>query len=232
MPPPLILPPANAPEPAWPIPKFELCIEDLAHPGARLFLDSGRPESMLRDAVRAVCSWLYTPDSVPHNVQVVRLVLRDMPGVAHTSGSQTHKEIVFAVSHILNSAARAADEVRGVLVHEMVHCFQYNALGTCPGGLIEGIADWVRLRAGLAPPHWREGTGGRWDAGYETTGYFLDWLETRYEGSFVRALNARLKDTPYDENLWVEITGQQVGELWATYKDELEQKRAAGTLHS
>jgi hypothetical protein len=28
----------------------------------------------------------------------------------------------------------------GVLVHEIVHCYQYDAKGTCPGGLIEGIA--------------------------------------------------------------------------------------------
>jgi hypothetical protein len=26
------------------------------------------------------------------------------------------------------------------LVHEVVHCYQYNGKGACPGGLIEGIA--------------------------------------------------------------------------------------------
>lgn len=41
------------------------------------------------------------------------------------------------------------------MVHEMVHCWQRNAHGTAPGGLIEGIADWVRLKAGLVPPHWK-----------------------------------------------------------------------------
>lgn len=46
-------------------------------------------------------------------------------------------------------------EIKGVLVHEMVHTMQFNGKGTCPGGLIEGIADWVRLRAGLSPPHWK-----------------------------------------------------------------------------
>lgn len=65
MPPPLILPPDDTPQPPWPTPKFELQIEDLAHPGARLFLETVQPETVLRDAVRAVCSWLYTPDTVP-----------------------------------------------------------------------------------------------------------------------------------------------------------------------
>jgi len=52
--------------------------------------------------------------------------------------------------------ARARREINGVLVHELVHALQYSGKDSCPGGLIEGIADWVRLQAGLAPPHWKE----------------------------------------------------------------------------
>jgi len=63
-----------------------------------------------------------------------------MGGVAHTSGSDTVKEIHFSCQHIVNCANRCADEIRGVLVHEVVHCFQYNDQNTCPGGLIEGVA--------------------------------------------------------------------------------------------
>jgi hypothetical protein len=50
----------------------------------------------------------------------------------------------------------AKREIEGVIVHEMVHAMQYTGNETCPGGLIEGIADWVRLQADLAPPHWKE----------------------------------------------------------------------------
>lgn len=46
-----------------------------------------------------------------------------------------------------------------------VHCWQYNGKRTCPGGLVEGIADFVRLRDGLSPPHWKKG-GTNWDEGY------------------------------------------------------------------
>jgi hypothetical protein len=66
-----------------------------------------------------------------------------MQGVAYTTGSDLdddHKEIHFSTDYIESSASRAHDEIFGVLVHEVVHCFQYNANGTCPGGLIEGIA--------------------------------------------------------------------------------------------
>ena len=82
----------------------------------------------------------------PHSVQHVTLVLRPMSGVAHTFGSSTHKEIHFSLDHIRNSESRARDEILGVLVHEMVHCFQYNGCGRAPGGLIEGVAGRSFLR--------------------------------------------------------------------------------------
>lgn len=42
-----------------------------------------------------------------------------MDGVAHTFGSNTHKEIHLSLDHIRNSAHRARDEILGVLVHEV-----------------------------------------------------------------------------------------------------------------
>ena len=71
---------------------------------------------------------------------MITLVLRPMPGVAHTFGSPTTKEIHFSLEHIRNSESRARDEILGVLVHEMVHCYQYDGQGKTPGGLVEGIA--------------------------------------------------------------------------------------------
>jgi len=92
--------------------------------------------------------------------------------------------------------------------------------GSAPGGLIEGLADYVRLRAGFAPPHWRRGRGDRWDEGYDVTGYFLDWIERKHEG-FVRALNVILKDATWDEGVFKLITGRSVHELWHQYRKEV-----------
>lgn len=87
-----------------------------------------------------------------------------------------------------------AFEIEGVVVHELVHCFQHNGRGACPGGLVEGIADWVRLGAGLGAPHWRRGAvPDRWDQGYERTAYFLDWLEGRFGRGTVRRMNEALR---------------------------------------
>ena len=73
------------------------------------------------------------------------LVLRSMRGVAHTTGDHHNKEIYLSLDYIKESASRSRDEILGVLVHEVVHCYQYNAKGTCPGGLIEGIAGMCSL---------------------------------------------------------------------------------------
>lgn len=100
----------------------------------------------------------------------------------------------------------------------MVHCWQWAALSTAPGGLIEGIADFVRLKAGLNPPHWKKEAGGDWDAGYQHTGYFLEWLEERFGAGSVEKVNAGLKGKKYVEaEFWTGLFGKGVGELWREY---------------
>lgn len=112
-----------------------------------------------------------------------------------------------------------AYEIHGVLVHELVHCFQHNGRGTCPGGLIEGIADWVRLRANLGPSHWkREQIPDRWDQGYEKTAYFLDWLEDRFGEGTVRKINDTLRVEKYKKgDFWEALFGSDIDDLWRDY---------------
>jgi hypothetical protein len=230
--------PAPAP-PDYPLPTLSIRVDTLAHPGAVLFFDAVHPTTVLRDAVAASFTWLYTPDSRPTHVQSILLVLRSMDGIAYTSGSDTHKEIHFSVDYILAFADKPApapedgqrtlrvkNEVYGVVTHEVVHCYQYNALGTCPEGLIEGIADFVRLNAGFVPPHWRRAPGDEWDAGYQTTAYFLDWVEQRAGPGTVRRLNECMRDVLYDVVIFEDVTGSSVKALWALYCEGFETPEA------
>lgn len=150
-----------------------------------------------------------------------------MDGVAYTKGSDLdgdHKEIHFSLDYINGiPSARHKDEIQGVLVHEMVHCWQWNAVATAPGGLIEGIADYVRLKAGLSPPHWKKEGGGQWDAGYQHTGYFLEWIESTCGGGSVRKINHALKDKQYEEDdFWEQLFGKKVSLLWKEYEGSLD----------
>ncbi|KAL4070748.1 hypothetical protein J3A83DRAFT_4094135 [Scleroderma citrinum] len=218
------MPPPPAEQlPSWHIPNFILKIEDLDHEGASIFLENVKPREALKLAVEASYTWLYTPLTAPRHVKTITLVLRSIDGIAYTCGSHEDKEIHFSLDYITGSASRASEEILGVLVHEVVHCYQYNALDTCPDGLIEGIADFVRLNAGYVPPHWRPGGGDKWEVGYDTTAYFLDWVERRCGSGAIRKLNAFMKDREYDPKVFLAIAGDSVDDLWDVYCHELNE---------
>jgi hypothetical protein len=149
-----------------------------------------------------------------------------MPGVAYTTGldiDDDHKEIHFSTDYIANiPVERRKEEMLGIITHEMVHVWQWAALGTCPSGLIEGIADYVRLRAGFVPPHWKQEADGDWDAGYQHTGYFLDWLEREMGEGTVMKINDRLRNREYDDDkFWHHCCGDEIGKLWKRYARSL-----------
>jgi hypothetical protein len=85
-------------------------------------------------------------------------------------------------------------EINGVLYHEMTHVWQWNGNGQAPEGLIEGIADYVRLKVGYAPSHWvKPGLGDRWDQGYDVTARLLDYCNDLRNG-FAGPLNKKMRN--------------------------------------
>ncbi|OAA56622.1 NADH-ubiquinone oxidoreductase [Niveomyces insectorum RCEF 264] len=227
------------PPPPYPKPKLRIEIRDLAHEGADVFLQSVNVAAVLAAAVGNVQRLLYgrnfwDADPATHvpPTRSVTLVLRAMDGVAYTAGSELdsdHKEIHFSLGYIAGiapRAARAGVEIAGVLTHELVHCYQWSGAGnSAPGGLVEGVADWVRLRCALVPPHWKREPAavGRWDGGYQHTAYFLDYLEHRAGDGTVRQLNEALRRQRYEEAcFWPDLLGRPVAALWADYVKAVE----------
>lgn len=210
-------------------PLLRLELRDLSSEGSRAFLRLLHASTTLEDAVDSVLRLLYSgleAHCIPPT-RSVTLVLRSMPGVAYTTGldiDDDHKEIHFSTDYINGVPdSRQKEEMQGVLVHEMVHCWQHNALGTAPGGLIEGIADWCRLKAGFAPPHWQKRADSDWDAGYERTGFFLEWLEEAHGVDIVRKINEALRGCKYEADaFWENCCGKTVEKLWLEYKASLE----------
>ncbi|KAH6368852.1 hypothetical protein HBI34_124280 [Parastagonospora nodorum] len=211
-------------------PLLRLELRDLSSNGSCAFLRLVHASNALQDAVDAVLKLLYKnmrTSCIPPT-RSVTLVIRDMEGVAYTTGldlDDDHKEIHFSTKYIEHvPEARQKEEIMGVLVHEMVHCWQHSGFGKAPPGLIEGVADWVRLKAGYAPPHWKRHTDCDWDAGYERTGYFLEWLEGKYGVDVVRKINDAMRECDYDEKkVWHECCGGKgVEELWKEYKKSVD----------
>ncbi|RAH78254.1 BSP-domain-containing protein [Aspergillus japonicus CBS 114.51] len=182
----------------------------------------------------------FTPTLPP--TRSITTFLRPIPGVAYTTGTDLdadHKEIHLSLAYIASCTERYADsssslraEIVGVLTHELVHCYQHTSpdrdddtAPKPPGGLIEGIADFVRLKAGLAPPHWQRPRSAaerpeKWDQGYQHTAYFLAWLEeVRVGTGAVGLVNDRLLRVGYVgvEGFWRGLFGVGVEELWEEY---------------
>lgn len=215
------------------LPKLRLQLEDLSCKGTRIFLESIDAHTAIAEAVQGVCELLYVSPKEHHThcppTRSVTFIIRSMEGVAFTKGmdlDDDHKEIHFSTDYIAKiPESRRADEILGVIRHEMVHCYQYNGKQECPGGLVEGVADWVRLRSGFPPPHWKRTADGEWDAGYQHTGYFLDYLETRYGDGTVRRINEKLRTDKYEEKcFWTELLGRPVKHLWHDYANFLEEE--------
>ncbi|WRX16289.1 hypothetical protein QQP08_008776 [Theobroma cacao] len=147
------------------------------------------------------------------NVQRVTLFIENGDGVAFAINNENHVN----ANYLGNYSGDVKREFTGVLYHEMTHIWQWNGNGQTPGGLIEGIADFVRLKANYIPSHWvQPGQGDRWDQGYDVTARFLDYCNSLRNG-FVAKLNKKMR-TGYSANYFVELLGKTVDQLWSDYK--------------
>ncbi|KAJ4837472.1 hypothetical protein Tsubulata_013184 [Turnera subulata] len=148
------------------------------------------------------------------NVARVPLFIDDMEGVAYASNDEIH----FGAAYLQGIQGDIKPDFIGVLHHEMTHIWQWDgSKGTkAPVGLVEGIADFVRIRANYAPTSWKRGQGSKWDEGYSVTALFLDYCNDLRNG-FVAELNKKMRET-YSDNFFVELLGKPVDQLWREYK--------------
>lgn len=150
------------------------------------------------------------------NFDQVVMNVKTMEGnaVALTLGNK----INYSADSIAGSTGNLKDMVTGVLYHEMAHVWQwFGNQQTAPIGLIEGIADFVRLKSGYLDPNWvKPGGGNNWDEGYSVTARFLDYCNSLKDG-FVADLNGKMRDG-YSNDFFMELLGKTVDQLWADYK--------------
>ncbi|XP_030469241.1 uncharacterized protein LOC115687725 [Syzygium oleosum] len=147
------------------------------------------------------------------DVARVRLIIDNLYDVAAATGSEIH----FSANYV-REIQGDKEEFTGIMYHEMTHVWQWDGRGNPSARkVIEGIADFVRLRANLAPATWpRRGAGNCWGESSTVTAYFLDYCESRRNG-FVAELNKKMRDG-YSDDFFVQLLGRTVDQLFSEYK--------------
>jgi hypothetical protein len=131
-----------------------------------------------------------------------------MKGVAHALGGK----ITISADFV-----RAHTDDWGMVIHELTHVVQAYPSGG-PGWLVEGIADYIRI-AHFEPqaPRPKLTRLASYKDAYKTTAMFLEWIEKQHAPGLVVKMNAALRKGEYRDELWSEIAGKAVDELWAEF---------------
>lgn len=212
-------------------PLFTLQLEDTSAKG-QLFTDAiPDPEAFVQDVGRRVCRILYRQPDEVRDANHITLIIRDDPDYAGwKSGDVGDITVMISTSHLADITAGGGDvaeEIEGILLHEMTHMYQQDDKAPGEGtyarmaNVIEGVADFVRIRAGSPPPGAVPSKAGEWDdEGYWKPAFFLLWIDVR-NPDFLYRLNLSMK--PGDGIAWTpdtitDIAGETVDGLWAQYQ--------------
>ena len=212
-------------------PGFDLALTDTDPARRQLFLDatSGDPTAFVQGIGRKVCSYLYKQADEVRDATHLELRIEHAVGeVAWKAGDGADITVMISTDHLNNVHNQGGDvarEVQGVLFHEMTHMYQHDDAdrGGVDGGLIEGIADFVRISAGFTPAGAQPDPNGRWNSGYTTTAFFLVYVNQKYP-DFVYKLNKTMDEDDgldWSVDSFEDITGKDVDALWQEYADSL-----------
>jgi len=83
-----------------------------------------------------------------------------------------------------------------------------------PGWLVEGIADYWRYWH--YEPNRKPGkpnSSQHYTNGYGVTAYFLNYVESRYQG-MIYYFNKDCREGTYDESMWARLTGKTPEQHW------------------
>jgi len=137
-------------------------------------------------------------------------------GVAATGGGVVRYNPVWMKDH---------PEDLDVVTHEVMHLVQSYGRSTNPGWLTEGIADYVRYKYGV------NNKAGKWSLpdykvtqsytnSYRVTARFLVWLEQKADKKIVDKLDNACRLHIYIPEIWKQITGNSLDELWDKYSKD------------
>jgi PKD repeat protein len=222
------------------LPEVTIECVNTANPGYIKYKDLAAQKgfSSLEEFVRNCClviakEFYYTPEEAnTQNLRGINYKLNEGGNLSYKAGVTPYIEIGFDMNY-LNSFSQShtdsasADEIYGVLCHELAHGYQKaprnaGVYGT-PNefyGFIEGSADLARLLTGGFNPPRTPKTGGNWKDGYNVTAFFYLWITETLSADFLRELNnSALTINPWSLNsVTLQLFDQSAQDLWDEYQ--------------
>ena len=141
----------------------------------------------------------------------------DYDGVAYTLGTT----IVYSVDYL-----KANPKDVDCATHELFHVVQggYKNYGSSAfaTAFCEGVADYARSVYGMynSEGGWslpEYSSGQSYTDSYRVTARFLTWVQQRVDSSIIYNINKTMHAGTYTDDLWVEMTGKTVDQLWSEY---------------
>lgn len=149
------------------------------------------------------------------NVPKITLFIDNYKGVAFENNNEIH----ISSNYISSYQGNLTREFNGLLYSEMALIWQWDTKEryTSSGWMVQGIADYVRLRAGYWHHTWaKPGQGGRWDESADVTARFLDYCnDVRHD--FVAKIN-QLMAGGYKDDYFVRLFKKPIHQVWKEYK--------------
>jgi hypothetical protein len=108
-----------------------------------------------------------------------------------------------------------------LLVHELTHVIQHYEKSRTPSYWTEGIADYVCFKLGHTNQYYKPECSSDYPyfkSGYRCAGAFLLYLDARYGASIIRTLHKNLQRGNYSEELFLEMTGKRLDQLWTDFQ--------------
>lgn len=175
-------------------------------------------QATMQELSRRVCRYIFrNPADVRRNAKIA-IVIDAHDGVANAGGGTIHFSSTY-IGKIGGGDAAISFEIHGVLGHEVTHLWQYNNGG---GALVEAMADYSRFRVGYDKIS-RRGTGGNWSDPYTVGGFFIVWVEDKYDKDWGYKVNMGMKQQGFNYANFIQQTfGKSANQLWAEYQADIK----------
>ena len=218
---------------------FAATIDEVCNPHLTLINMSGNSVSAITDVIGGSydglhqlfhelvtnnCRILYrNGDEIQGVPSAIRIEIRNGDFIASALISDSsEQEMLLSPQYFEVMKSEGKDvlfALKGVLSHEITHLYQ-NIVEGMPAGIVEGVADAIRIRSGYPDVNWEVDKSGSWDDGYSKTAFFLIYIDSRSPDFLYRFNRATLK-TPgrfWNESIIQDVTGRSVHDWWAEYQ--------------